>query len=217
MEQQRHRAGWKNAVFLVLLAAVGAAGCAEKGSILIPVLYQAPAFKAAFSKKTAVIVSPFLDRRGVSGSLIGKRTVSSGVRNDFVIQGTTADLVAARLKETLQSRGAAVTSGGAWDLTAGGMPGSGPGILISGEITSFWIDSESVPFKTTMKAAVRMTVVAGEIAEKKIIRTLNVESKVEQETLYSDEKVSSIMSEALSSALDQILQDDVINRRLRGQ
>ena len=204
------------AVLAVLALVSAISGCAEKGPILLSLSYQPPAaIKTALSPSTPVVVTTFVDNRGVPGSLIGRRIVSNGMNNDFLIRGSAADLITSALKQALQARGAVVKTGGAWNLAETAMPTDGSGIAVGGEIKAFWIDSVSVPFKTTMKADVRITVVAGDIASRKIIRTLNVDSKAEQEVLYSEEKLNSILSEAISAALDQIFQDDVIRQRLQ--
>jgi len=202
-------------VLAALMVLVGMTGCAEKGPILLAITYQAPTDKTVLSKNAAVAVSPFIDSRVVNGSVLGRRTVSNGMENDLVTQGSVADLVTSKLKTALQARGAAVKNSGDWNLTAEGMPSNGARIVISGEIKSFWIDSVSVPFKTTMKTNVQLKVVVGDTTEKKILRILDVNSKVEQEVLYSEEKLNSVMSEALSAALDQIFKDDIVKQKLQ--
>lgn len=211
----KHAIGPVMRLVLTALIAAGAAGCAEKGPILLDVAYQAPADKILPAGKLSVAVSPFLDRRDAAGPLLGSRTVADGMKNDLVTSGTVAGLVTEKLKDALRARGAVVKNGGAWNLQADTMPSTGAPLVISGSIKAFWLESVSVPFKTTMKTAVQLTIVAGDGAEKKIIRTLDVSSINEQETLYSDEKLNSLLSEALSAALDQIFQDDVIRKKLQ--
>jgi hypothetical protein len=199
------------ALFLFLFVA----GCAEKGPILLAITYQPPAKKTEYAPSVTVGVSPFKDLRDVSPSFIGKRTVSSGLQNDLVIRGTVSESVTSILEDALKARGMAVKESGPWNLSEEGIPQDGARIVIGGEIKAFRIDSTSIPFKTTMKTAVQMKIYVGDPAEKKIIRVLDVDSKVEQETLYSREKLSALLSEALSSALDQIFQDDVIRKKLQ--
>jgi len=196
------------AVFLLL-------GCAEKGPILLSVGYLPPAEKAGIATKGTIGVSLFKDNRGKPASTIGKRTITSGLEDDFVVQGTVAELVTARFTDALKTRGSEVKNIEAWDLTPEGIRGEGVNVVISGEIKTLWLESVSVPFKTNLKAAVQLRIVAGDPVEKKILRAIEVNSKLEQDVMYSREKLEGVLSEALSSALDQIFRDDELKKRLQ--
>ncbi len=196
-------------VLSVLLSA-----CAEKGPVLLTIDYQAPAEKAALATTVSVGVSPFRDDRGEPASVLGKRTIPSGMQNDFVVRGTVAETATAILKKAFAARGVAVRDI-VWDLTAEGTNAAGADILLGGEIKTLWLESRPSSMQTHMKASVQIKITIGDKLEKKIIRTIDVNSKIDQEILYSQERLEAALSEALSSAMDQIFQDDELKKRLR--
>ncbi len=208
----RFAVGW---VISSIIAIVLFSGCAEKGPILLNVAYQPSEGKTVTSKKIVVGLSPFKDNRGTAASVLGTRTVPSGMQNDFVVEGTVADLVTTALKAALKEHGLDVKEVPPWDLTAEGIKGEDAELLFGGEIKTMQLESKATSFKTSLAASVQIRVVVGDIAAKKIIRTLDVNSKIEQEILYSRDKMESALSEALTSALDQIFQDDVLSKRLQ--
>ncbi len=190
------------------------AGCAEKGPIFLDIAYRPPAGTDLGSPAVTIGVSRLRDARGLAPSVLGKRTVASGLENDLITKGTVADLVTARLKDAVKAHGMAVKEVAPWDMTLEGMPAGGYDLLLGGEIESFWLDSVSVPFKTNVKTSVRLKIVVGEAAEKKIIRVIDVNSKIEEDVLYSLEELNNMLSEALSSALEQIFKDDVLRKKI---
>jgi len=208
----RFRIGW---VMSSLLAIVLFTGCAEKGPILLNVAYQPSEGKAVTSKKIIVGLSSFNDKREAAASILGTRTIPSGMQSDFVVEGTVAEVVTTALKAALTERGLIVKDVPSWDLTAEGMRAEGAELLFGGEIKIMGLESKATSLKTSLTASVQIRVVVGDIAEKKIMRTLDVNSKIEQEVLYSRDKMESALSEALTSALDQIFRDDVLSKRLQ--
>jgi hypothetical protein len=203
-------------VFAFVLAAF-LAGCAQKGPVLLEnIKYQAPEGLAAGSPKLVVGVSPFKDERGKTSSVLGKRTIPDYIENDLVVQGTVADLVATGLKDALKARGIMVKDAPEWDMNAESIKGSGIDILIGGEIKTFWVEAVSQPLNFKINAAVQLRVSAADVAEKKLIRTIVLNSKIErQEVASSFESVEGAVSEALSSALNQLLNDDEFKKRIR--
>lgn len=197
-----------------LLMIVFLAGCAERGPVLLTIDYQAPAEKVVIGTRVSVGVSPFRDVRGEPASVLGKRTIPSGMQNDFVVRGTVAETATAIMKKAFAARGVAVKDIGGWDLTADGMNAAGADLLIGGEIKTLWLESRPSSMQTQMKAAVQIKITIGDRLEKKIIRTINVNSKIDQEILYSQERLEAALSEALSSAVDQVFQDDELKKRL---
>jgi uncharacterized lipoprotein YajG len=198
----------------VFILAMLLAACAEKGPVLLTLDYQAPAGKEGIASQITVGVSPFRDDRGEPASLVGKRTISSGMQNDLVVQGTVAETATAILKEAFSARGIAVKDIAGWDLTAEGMNDTGADLLLGGEIKTLWLESKASSMHTQLQAAVQIKIIVGDRREKKIIRTINVNSKLDQEVLYSQERLEAALSEALSSAVDQIFQDDELKKRL---
>lgn len=202
-----------------LLLALSFTGCAEKGPILLAVAYQAPAEKPASAAQAVVVaVSPFRDSRGKAPSVLGTRVISDGQKDDYVVQGTVADIATTSLKKALAARGVTVKDAADWDLTADGMKDQGAPVLISGEIKALWLDSKAASYlnmNTHANVVVQLKIVAGDPVEKKIIRTIDVNSMLEQDLFYSTEKLQAMLSEALSSAIDQVFQDEELKKRLQ--
>ena len=197
------------------LALVLIAGCAEKGPILLDIGYPVPEGKPAAEGKVVAGVGPFRDDRGKTESIVGRRTVPSGMQNDLVVQGTVSGMVAASLKDALKARGITVKDVPGWDLTAEGIKSKGVGILFGGVIKTLWLESTATTLKTHLTASVQLKIVAGDPAGSKIIKTIDVESTVEQDVLYSTSKLEEVLSEALAGAIDQIFNDDDLNKKLR--
>lgn len=198
-------------VFMILTA------CAQKGPVLLSnISYQPPEGIKATSSKVVIGVSPLKDSREKSASVVGRRVIAStDIINDLVVQGTAADMVTERLKDALQARGFKVKDVAAWDMTAEGLKPEGVDLVIGGEVKSLWVESSSKPLDTTMKADVQLRVAAADVSEKKIIRTLNLASRLEQKDIaFSFDKVEAVLSEALSSAIDQIFSDEEMKKRL---
>lgn len=209
----------KHAMFRVVLSFVligMLSACAEKGPVLLEgITYQAPEAPVAGVQKIVVGIAPFKDDRGKTVSVLGKRTISNYLENDLVAQGTVADLVTAAVKDALKSRGIMVKDASAWDMTAETIKADGMNILIGGEIKTFWVEVVSQPLNVKTSAEVRLRVSAADGSEKKIFRTLVLNSKMErQDVMFSFESIAAALSEALSSALDQLLKDDEFKKKI---
>jgi hypothetical protein len=208
----------KKIICLVALVAalLSLSACAEKGPVLLEgVKYQAPEGTVTGAVKVVVGVSPFKDERGKTSSILGKRTIRDSIENDLVVQGTVADLVTAGLKDALKARGVTLKDAPAWDLSAETIKADGMNILIGGEIKTLWVDVVSQPLNVKTSAAVQLRVFAADGAEKKIFRTLVLNSKVErQDVAFSFDTTAGALSEALSSALDQLLKDDEFKKKI---
>ena len=192
-------------------------GCAEKGPMLLEgIKYQAPEAQVAGVPKIVVGIAPFKDDRGKIVSVLGKRTISNYIENDLVVQGTTADLVTAAVKDALKSRGIMVKDAPSWDMNAETIKADGMNILIGGEIKIFWVEVVSQPLNVKTSAEVRLRVSAADGVEKKIFRTLVLNSKMErQDVAFSLDSVSAALSEALTSAVDQLLKDDEFKKKIQ--
>ncbi len=198
-------------LFLLLSA------CAQKGPLLLEgVTYQAPEGTAAGRSKVVVGVSPLRDERGKSASVLGKRTISDDVENDFVVQGTVADVVAEGFKTALKARGITAKDVPAVDPNATSFNANGANVIIGGEIKSLWVSAVSRPLNVTVRADVQLRVFAVSAAERKVFRTIVLNSKVErQDIAYSDDTVAGALSEALSGAIDQLMKDDEFKKRIQ--
>jgi uncharacterized lipoprotein YajG len=191
------------------------AGCAEKGPVLLTIGYQAPAERAGTASTISVGISPLRDKRGEPPSVLGKRTIPSGMQSDYVVKGTVAETATAILKEAFTARGIAVKDIANWDLTADGMNDAGADLMLGGEIKTLWLESKPSSMLTQLKASVQIKLTVGSRLEKKILRTIDVNSKLDQEVLYSQEQLESALAEALSSAVNQIFQDDEVKKRIQ--
>jgi hypothetical protein len=190
--------------------------CVQPGPILVQdILYQAPTKTAASpAKKVVAGIAPLSDLRGVTTSVLGKRTVDD-VQNDLVVQGTVAELVGAALKEALVSRGVAVKDTPAWDLEKGPGPREGSDLLVGGELKVFWVDVVSRPLNVQTKASVQLRMAVADAADGKVLRTLNLNSTLSREDIaFSFDTVQRTLSEAMTAALDQLLTDKIIQERL---
>jgi len=218
------RAEWKRKAWIAgsyalsaLITVMFLTGCAEKGPILLNVAYQAPAEKQVSGSKIVVGVSPFRDGRSEPASVLGKRTIPSGMQDDLVVRGTVAEIATSSLREALTYRGIAWKDVAGWDLTADGIRAEGAALVLGGEIKVLWLEStaSASAFNTHLKASVQLKVVAGDTGEKKVVRTIEVSSKLDQDVLYSQEQLENMLSEALSSAIDQIFNDEELKKRLQ--
>ncbi len=203
--------------FIAALSIVLLSACAEKGPVLLDnIKYQTPEGTAAGSPKVVIGVSPFKDDRGKTASVLGKRTIRDYIENDLVVQGTVADLVTVAFKDALKSRGITVKDAPAWDMKAETVAGDGFDILIGGEIKTLWVEVISQPLNVKEHVEVQLRVSAGDSADKTIFKTLNMNSKMERQDLaFSFEAVEGLLSEALSSAIDQLLKDDEFKKKIK--
>jgi len=201
------------AVFVMLLLPA----CAEKGPVLLDIGYRPPADVAAGTPKVVVGVAPFKDDRGKAASVLGRRVIAStGLENELVVQGTVADLAASRLKDALKARGITVKDVPAWDMTAENIKADGADIVIGGEIKTLWVEALSRLLNANTRADVQLRVSAADTAEKKVFRTLNLNSKLErQDIAFSFTQVENVLTEALSGALDQFLNDEEFRKKIK--
>ncbi len=199
----------------LLMLIVAFFGCAEKGPILIAIGYQEPAAKEGSVSKVTVAVSPLRDVRGKPASVLGKRTIPDGQENDLVVQGTVAEIATLGLKKALAAHGVMVKDAVGWDLTLEGMKLEGTALLLGGEVRTLWLESSASGLKTHLQASVQLKIVAGYLSEKRVIRTIDVSSKLDEDVLYSQERLEQILTEALSSAIDQIFKDEELKKRLQ--
>ncbi len=188
----------KNSHMYLGIAALLAAflsGCAHPGPILLDFQYQPPQDVSAGAAKITLGVSPFRDGRGKVASVIGKRSLESTKEtNDLVVQGTAAEKVTAALKSALKARGIAEKDLAAWDLTEAGVPSGGADLIISGEIKKFWAETKSRFANTTIKAEVQIRISVADMAQKKIIRVVNVSSTMERQNItFSTKSESTVM------------------------
>jgi len=212
----------KHSLFRVLLSVVSVvtigmlSACAEKGPVLLEgVTYRAPEGLVAGAPKIVIGIAPFKDDRGKTVSVLGKRTISNYVENDLVVQGTVADLVVASMKEALKARGIAVRDLPAGDLGELAGKTEGAEIVVGGEIKTLWVDVSSQPLNVKMTAEVQLRVSAADKAEKKVFRTLVLNSKVErQDIAFSFDAAAGALSEALSAAIDQLMKDDEFKKKI---
>ncbi len=202
---------------ITALLAAFFSGCAPQGPILLDFQYQPPQGVSGGAAKTIVGVSPFRDDRGKVASVIGKRSLeSSDQTNDLVVQGTVPDRVTAALKSALKARGVAEKDYAAWDLTEAGIPSDGANLLISGEIKKLWVEAKSRFANTTVKAEVQIRISVADMAQKKIIRVVNVSSTMERQNItFSTDAAEGALSDALTAAIDQIFTDEDLQKRLK--
>ena len=207
----------KRAYLLYFSLALLLAGCAPKGPILTDFKYQQPKSAAGAAATVTVAVSSFKDDRAKIESVVGKRfNELNELTTDLVVQGTVSMKVTEALKHALAARQIAAKDAAAWDLTEAGVPASGADLLIGGEVKALWVDATSQLANTKSKAEVQLRIVVADVAQKKIIRILNVSSKIERQNVaYTAAFIERSLSEALTGALDQIFADEELKSRLK--
>ncbi len=210
MRQRSVRSG-----LLLVFTVLVLAGCAHQGPIPLTLTYQPPATAApAGAPKTVVAIGVFRDGRGMPPQTLGRQRIPDGSENDYLLADTVADLVTAEVRTAFTARGFTVHQSG-WDGAAGDIP-AGTGLLLAGTIEELRVDSTSAPFKTQVTAVVRVQIVAADAAQGKIVRKLTINSKIENTIWpFSPAKVADALSGALSSAIDQLFIDSVLQERLR--
>jgi predicted small lipoprotein YifL len=195
--------------FAVVLLFTGISGCAQKGPLLLDgIAYQAPEGAKPAGLRTTVAVEPFQDHRGAAASVVGKRTIRDYVENDLVVQGSAAGLVAGALGDALRSRGVTVQE----------RPGGAPvaDLVVSGEIKTFWVDVLSQTLNVQTKAAVQLRAVLAEGPDRKVFRTITLNSAIAREDVaFSFDTVRDALSEALTGAINQLLADEEFKKRIR--
>ena len=200
-----------------LLAAL-LAGCAPKGPILTEFKYLQPKSSAAVAAATVTVaVSPFKDERAKVESVVGKRfNELNELTTDLVVQGTVSTKVTAGFKNALAARRITSTDAAAWDLTETGIAAPGAELQIGGEIKVLWVDATSQLANTTSKAEVQLRIVVADVAQKKIIRILNMNSKIERQNIANTAAyIERSLSEALTGAIDQLFVDEELKNRLK--
>jgi hypothetical protein len=139
---------------------------------------------------------------------VGKQTTSSEIQNEYVTRGTVSEAVTARLKTLLTGKGITVKDVGAWNGTVEDIRGQGIDLLVGGEIKVLWAASTSRVLNTEIKSQAQVRVIVADVAEKKIIRTLNLNSNVQREDVsFSLTRVEDLLIEALTGAFNQLLED----------
>ncbi len=179
--------------------------------------YQQPKSPAAAAAAVTVAVSPFKDERAKVESVVGKRfNELNELKTDLVVQGTVSTKVTTALKAALEARRIIAKDAAAWDLIEAGIAAPGADLLIGGEIKTLWVDATSQLANTTSKADVQLRIVVADMAQKKIIRILNVNSKIERQNIANTAAfIERALSEALTGAIDQIFADEELKNRFK--
>ncbi len=191
-------------------------GCGPKGPILVSMSYRAPQDLVEETRKVVVGVSPIRDERGTSPSVLGRKShASSNQGNDLVVQGTVADIVTSALKEALERRGLSVRDVPEWDLPGGPAGAKGVDILVGGGIKNLRVDAVTRTVKVSYKVDVQLRISAADAAERKIFRKVMLNCAMEREDVkFSVSRVENLLCEALSSAIDQLMNDEEFQKNL---
>lgn len=206
------------AVVAAVLAMIVLSACATpKGPILVEAVYEAPEDVVAEKSKVVVGLSPFRDERAKKKSLAGERVTASGdFQNDLVVQGTVADMVTEELKKAFEARGITVKDVPAWDLNPENLKAEGVDIVVGGRIRTLWVKAATQTFKVNTQANVAFRIVAADAKEKNVIQTLNLSGMYGREDAsFSVVNVDQALSVALSSTIDQFMNDAEIKKRIK--
>lgn len=201
---------------VALLLTILPAGCAPKGPILTDFKYQ-PKPGDGTTATVTVAVSPFKDERAKVESVVGRRLNElNELATDLVVQGTVSIKVTDALKNALAARRITAKDAPAWDLTEAGIAAPGAELQVGGEIKVLWVDATSQFANTTSKAEVQLRIVVADAAQKKIIRILKVNSKIERQNIANTAAfIERSLSEALTNAIDQIFADEELKNRFK--
>jgi len=202
---------------VAILTLLAFCGCAAKGPILVNALYQAPQGLVAGAPKVVVGICPIKDERGTSTSGIGRKSnPSSETLNDLVVQGTVAGLVTSGFKDALKARGITVKDVAEWDMSAEHIHAEDVDILVGGAIKKLRVDVVSSAFNVKYKADVQIQVAVANVPEKKLFRKLSLNTTLERKDVsFSAERLEKILSEALSSSIDQLLNDEEFKKSIK--
>jgi hypothetical protein len=213
----RGRMAFPISLLLVCLVALGA--CAPKGPILVAASYRAPESVVSAPAKMVVGLSTFKDVRQVAPSVVGQKlSLSSEKENDLVIQGSVTDLVAKSFREAMTKRGVPVKTVRAWDLTDKGLPATDADIVIGGEIEKLWTEAVTGTLNVKYAVAVRISVSVADPAQKRVTRKLVLNTSMERRDVsFSSERAGDMLSESLSSSVDQLLNNTDFQQLLEGK
>jgi hypothetical protein len=205
-------------VYLLLSSLVLAGACAPKGPILLAASYRAPESVVSAPAKMVVGLSSFKDERQAAPSVVGQKLSSSSEKeNELVIQGTVTDLVAKSFREAMAKRGVPVKTIRAWDLTDQGLPATDADIVIGGEIEKLWTEAVAGTLSVRYAVAVRISVSIADPAQKRVTRKLILNTSMERRDVsFSPERAGEMLSESLSSSVDQLLNNEDFKKILKG-
>ena len=197
-------------VCLLVVACMLVQACAAKGPILINASYRATQAAVVTAPKAVIGLSSFKDERQAAASVVGhKLTASSEKGNDLVIQGTVKDLVARSFRDALAKHGIPVKSVPAWDLTDEDIPVNEADVVLGGEIEKFWAEVVSGTLNAKYNVSVRIRVTLADAAERRITRKLILNTSMDRKDVtFSAERMGDMLSEALSSSIDQLLNNE---------
>jgi len=203
---------------VAMFAVIGLAGCAaQKGPILVGAEYEAPQGLAPAAPKVVVGLSPFKDARGGKPSVIGVRENNAGqFENDLVVQGTVSDLVTAAIKKALKARNITVKDLPAWDLNVDHLNADNVDIVLGGTVVSLWATVVTQPLKTTAHVDATVHAVMADARDKTVVRELDMHGTFDDQYLTFDpEKVGEALSSALSSMVDQLMNDPEFKKKVQ--
>jgi len=205
-------------MIFALLAVVGLTACAvQKGPLLVGAEYEVPQGLVPSASKVVVGLSPFQDSRGGKQSVVGNRETDTGqFENDLVIQGTVPDLVTTAFSNALKARKIIVKDLPAWNPKIEHMNTSDVDIVLGGTVTSLWTKVVTKPLNVTTHVDVSVHTVLVDAREKKVIRVLDVHGTYDsQDITFNSDMVGQALSTALSSTIDQLINDPEFKKKIQ--
>ncbi len=209
----------KDVIMIVaLLAMISLTACAvQKGPVLVGAEYEAPQGLAQSASKLVVGLSPFQDARGGKLSVVGNRETNTGqFENDLVIQGTVTDLVTTAFSNALKARKIIVKDLPIWDLKTEHMNANNVDIVLGGTVTSLWTKVVTKPLNVTTHVDVSVHAVLVDAREKKVFRVLDMHGTYDRQDITFDrDMVGQALSAALSSTIDQLMNDPEFKKKIQ--
>ncbi len=204
-------------MIIAILAMISLTACAaQKGPILVGAEYEVPQELVPSASKVVVGLSPFQDARGGKLSVVGNRETDTGqFENDLVIQGTVPDLVTTAFSNALKARKIIVKDIPAWDLKTEHINANNIDIVLGGTVTSLWTKVVTKPLNVTTHVDVSVHAVLVDAREKKVVRALDMHGTYDsQDITFNSDMVGQALSTALSSTIDQLMNDPEFKKKI---
>lgn len=163
-------------------------------------------------------VADFQDNRSLgNNAVVGKRLMSAGGEIDVTCQfEDTNRAVVSAIKEYLKRLGYTVgTDIANWDLNVDSLSPDCGEFVIGGSIEELQIICRSGFFSEQYEARVRLSIVCGDVRQKRILYRSTIEGSSQLKHIsFSEDRVQQELNNALSAVVEKILDLEMINQAL---
>lgn len=202
----------------IILVLILLSGCvAGKGLVINPAYTRegTPSALAPPDKTVTLALSLFEDGRPIK-ERIGTRRGYQGEPDFFRYGGASFQDMVTRAVEAQVKKAAIPTQLiSSWDLSQANIPPAGQDFLLGGRIDAFWADVDSRWYGSKTKVRVELTMALANPKERRILWQNAITSTSEyQEPLFDQERVQRVLGDALSNAVNKILENADLQRLL---